>query len=59
MMMSSVSQQVVINQIHRLEEAPPQAMLRWLIEDAVWSSNSKWISSLVWINKSKVAFYGS
>ena len=59
MMMSSVSRQMVIDQIHRLKEAPPQATLRWLVEDAVRSSNSKWISSLVWINKSKVAFYGS
>ena len=41
MMMSSVSQQMVINQIHRLKEAPPQATLRWLIEDAVRSSDSK------------------
>ena len=41
MMMSSVSQQMVIDQPHQIKEAPPQATLRWHIEDAVQNSGSK------------------
>ena len=59
MMMSSVSRQMVIDQPHWIKEATWQATLMWHVEDAVQNKECNSISSLVWINKSKVTFYRS